>query len=159
MEPKQHLYQRQILREAENAARSLGFEILSFEAHNSAEIDAAFGSMETKHAEALHVLGDPVLNSYEARITELAMRARLPSASGNKDFAVAGGLLAYGPSYYDLARRAAYYVDRILKGVKPANLPVERAAKFDLTINLKTANALGLTLPPSLLARADEVIE
>jgi putative ABC transport system substrate-binding protein len=100
-----------------------------------------------------------VTQSNVDRVVELAARHRLPSAFGSREFVVAGGLMAYGVNYPDSYRRAARYVDKILKGAKPSDLPVEQPTKFDLVINLKTARALGLTIPPSLLARADQVIE
>jgi putative ABC transport system substrate-binding protein len=102
---------------------------------------------------------NPVLFANRSQIVAFALRNRLPSMYGQKEFADAGGLMTYGPSTADLFRRAATYVDKILKGAKPADLPIEQPTKFELVINLKTAKALGLTIPPSLLARADQVIE
>ena len=104
-------------------------------------------------------MGDPITFSPAARVPELALRARLPAISLARDVAVAGGLIAYGPDFPRIYRRAADYVDRILKGAKPADMPIEQPTKFELVVNLKTARALGLTVPPSLLVRADEVIE
>jgi len=109
---------------------------------------------------ALLVLPDPVFNSHHrGRIVGLAERSRLPAMYGSRDFAAAGGLMTYGPNYADQFRRAAAYVDKILKGTSPTDLPVEQATKFELVINLKTAKTLGLTIPIPLLGRADEVIE
>jgi len=96
---------------------------------------------------------------HQERLATLAAKSRLPTVYGEREFADAGGLMAYGPNYDDLFRRSAYYVDRILKGAKPADLPVEQPTKFELVINMKTAKALGLTIPPSVLLRADQVIE
>jgi putative tryptophan/tyrosine transport system substrate-binding protein len=111
------------------------------------------------HTEALYVCIDTMLFSNRIRISTLAIGARLPTLLSNREFVAAGGLMSYGPSFPDLFRRAGDYVDKILRGAKPADLPVEQPTKFDLVINLTTAKALGLTVPPTLLARAAEVIE
>ena len=145
-------------REIESAAKSMKLEISYFEARKPAEFDAAFKAMAKRQAGAVVVTDDAMLNSNSKRIAEIAGQRRLPSA-GNTDLAEAGGLIGYGVNVPAMSRRAAYFVDRILKGAKPADLPVERAAKFELVINLKTAKAFGLTIPPSLLGRADQVIE
>ena len=108
---------------------------------------------------ALYVIGDPLANSQRMRINTFALAARLPTMYVQREYVEAGGLMSYGPNYPDLNRRAADYVDKILRGTKPADLPVEQPTKFDLVINLITAKALGLTVPPTLLARADEVTE
>jgi putative ABC transport system substrate-binding protein len=121
------------------------------------DLDRVFAAMANPPVGGLVV--DLVLHEYRRRIAELAIRHRLPAISGPKEFAEAGGLMAYGPDYPDLFRRAATYVDKILKGAKPGDLPVEQPTKFELVINLKTAKALGLTIPPSLLLRADWVID
>jgi putative ABC transport system substrate-binding protein len=110
-------------------------------------------------ADALYVSGDPLVNTNRVHINDLALAAGIPTVYGFRELAKAGGLMSYGPSFPDLFRRAASYVDKILKGARPADLPVEQPTKFELVINQKTAKALGLTIPPSLLARADEVIE
>jgi putative ABC transport system substrate-binding protein len=123
------------------------------------EFDSAFAAMTRERAGALYVVGDPMLSQHRRRLAGLAAKSRLPAVYELKDHAEAGGLMAYGPSILDMYRRAATYVDKILKGAKPADLPVEQPTKFELVINLKTAKALGLTIPPSLLRRADEVIE
>jgi putative ABC transport system substrate-binding protein len=110
-------------------------------------------------AQALYVCSDPLVNSNRERINTLALVKRLPAMNGNREFVEAGGLVSYGVNYPDLWRRAAEYVDKILRGTKPADIPVEQPTKFDLIFNLTTAKALGLDVPPMLLARADEVIE
>jgi putative ABC transport system substrate-binding protein len=110
-------------------------------------------------ADALYVATDPLVFNNRVRINALAQDARLPTIFGAREYVDAGGLLSYGPNWTDLFRRAAEQVDKILRGAKPADIPVEQPTKFDLVINLKTAKALGLTVPPSVLARADEVIE
>jgi putative ABC transport system substrate-binding protein len=145
-------------REIESAARSMKLEISYFEARRPAEFDAAFKAMVKRQAGSVVVTDDAMLNSNSRRIAEIAGQKRLPSA-GNTDLAEAGGLIGYGVNVPAMFHRAAYFVDRILKGARPKDLPVERATKFHLVINLKTAKALGLTIPPSLLGRADEVIQ
>jgi putative ABC transport system substrate-binding protein len=123
------------------------------------DLDGAIATLAKAHVGALIVLTDPMTLRNRERIVQLAARARLPAIYGFGEFVRAGGLMAYGPSVPDLARRAATYVDKILKGAKPGDLPVEQPTKFELVINLKTARALGLTIAPSLLQRADQVIE
>ena len=145
-------------RDIESAARSMKLELSYFEARKPAEFDAAFTAMGKRHAGGVVVTDDAMLNSNSKRIAEIAGQKQLPSA-GNTDLAEAGGLIGYGVNVPDMFRRAASFVDKILKGAKPGDLPVERATKFDLAINLKTAKALGLTIPQSLLLRADEVIQ
>src|SRR5262245_42830882 len=115
--------------------------------------------MAKERVGALLVLSDAMLNSHRTRLADLAARSRLPAAYGVRESVEAGGLLSYGPSFLDLFRRSATFVDKILRGAKPADLPVEQPSKFELVSNLKTAKALGLTIPPSLLARADQIIE
>ena len=119
----------------------------------------AFSGMSRGHAEALIVGPSPTFFSQRRRLAELAVRNRLPTMFTMSEYVEAGGLMAYGPHYPDLFRRAATFVDKILKGAKPADLPVEQPTKFEFVINLKTAKRLGLTIPPSVLARADEVIQ
>jgi putative ABC transport system substrate-binding protein len=147
------------LRHAQDAARELGVSVRVLEARDPSEIDKAFAVMTAERASAVVVLPDSMLLDHRTRIANLAIQGRLPMVSAIADHAEAGGLLAYGPSIVDTFHRAATYVDRILKGAKPGDLPVEQPTKFELIINLKTAKALGLTIPPSLLLRADQVIE
>jgi len=146
-------------RELKVAARSLGVQLQLLEAQGPNEFDGAFAAMATERVGALVVMSDSMLNSHRTRLADLAARSRLPAAYGLRENVEAGGLVSYGPSVRDLFRRSATYVDKILKGAKPADLPVERPTKFDLVINLKTVKALGLTIPQSLLGRADEVIQ
>jgi len=115
--------------------------------------------MAKERVGGLFVVADTMFNLHRARLVELAAKSRLPAAYGTRDAVESGGLMSYGPSLPDLFERGATYVDKILKGAKPADLPVEQPTKFELVINLKTAKALGLTIPPSLLARADEIVE
>jgi len=147
------------LREAEAAARTLGVRLQTLEARNPQEIDSAFAAMTRERAGALVVLTDSIFTNQRRQIAELAAERRLPAVYGNTEHAEAGGLVAYGANFLDLERRAATYVDKILKGAKPADLPVEQSTKFELVINLKTAKTLGLSIPASLLSRADEVIQ
>jgi putative tryptophan/tyrosine transport system substrate-binding protein len=147
------------LREAKAAAQALGLQLHVVEARGPSELDRAFAAMTSAHAEAVLVLVDAMFGSQREKIANLAIKSRLPAVSGLTRHAEAGDLLAYGASRVEVYRRAATYVDKILKGAKPADLPIERPSKFELVINLKTAKALGLTIPPSLLARADQVIE
>jgi putative ABC transport system substrate-binding protein len=146
------------LREAEVAARALGVRLQTLEARVPQEITSAFAAMIRERAGALVVLTDSIFTNQRRQIAELAAERRLPAVYGNTEHAEAGGLIAYGANFLDLERRAAAFVDKILKGAKPADLPIEQPSKFELIINLKTANALGLTIPQSLLLRADEVI-
>ena len=141
-----------------DAARKLGVTLLSTEAQRLDDLEHAFESMIREHAAAIVLLGDAVLFTYRTEIGGMATKHRLPTISNAKEWTEAGLLLSYGVGLVDLFRRAATYVDKILKGAKPADLPVEQPTKFELVINLKTAKAVGLTIPPSLLGRADEVI-
>jgi putative ABC transport system substrate-binding protein len=142
------------------AARALGVQLQLLEARDPQEIDRAFAAMTREQAGALVVLPDATIFGNQMRqIAELAVQRRLPSIYGASEYAEAGGLMVYSPNILDLERRAATFVDKILKGAKPGDLPVEQPSKFDLIINLKTAKALGLTIPQSLLQRADQVIE
>jgi len=143
----------------ETAARALGVELLLLEASGPEEFDGAFATMVKQRVGALFVFGDPMFSVHRTRLADLAVQNRLPTMYTNRPHVEAGGLMCYGPSFFDLWRRAATYVDKILKGAKPADLPIEQPTKFDLVINLKTAKALGLIVPPLLLAQADEVIE
>ena len=148
-----------MVRETEAAARSAGVGLRMFEARDAKEIDAAFATIATERVGALNVLTDPVFIAHGTRIAALATKNRLPSVSGIRASAEAGGLMAYGPDFQELFRRAAVHVDKMLKGAKPADLPVEQPTKFELVVNMKTAKALGLAIPQSLLLRADQVIE
>jgi putative ABC transport system substrate-binding protein len=151
--------ERDMLKAAEVAARALGVRLQFVEARGPADFDRAFSDMTRARAGALTALGTALFVSERRRLVDLAAKHRLPAVYTTREFVDAGGLMAYGANVADLHRRAATYVDKILKGAKPADLPVEQPTKFDLVINLKTAKALGLTIPPSLLARADEVIQ
>jgi len=146
------------LRTTESAAQALGMQLQRLEIQEPAELEHAFTTMTRARADALIVLPSQVFFSLRTQITELAAQHRLPAMYEGKEFVEAGGLMSYGPSVPDLFRRTATYVDKILKGAKPADLPVEQPTKFELIINLKTAEALGLTIPPTLLFQADEVI-
>jgi len=146
------------LREAEAAARALGVRLQPLEVRAPGGIDGAFAAMTRERAGAVIVLVDALLNEHRTRIAALAIKSRLPAVHGIREHAEVGGLMAYGASISDMYRRAATYVDKILKGAKPADLPVEQPMKFELVINLKTARALGLTIPRSVLSLADEVI-
>ena len=129
------------------------------EATTAEELDIAFASAAAQHADAIIVFGDALTVNNAPRVTALAAKHRLPAIYLFRQFVTNGGLISYGPDLADLFLRAGGYVDKILKGTKPSDLPVEQPTKFELVINMKTAKALGLTVPPSLLARADEVIE
>ena len=141
------------------AASSLGLQMRVVSVSAANDLSHAFAEMARAKADALVVIEDASLLGHEKNIGDLALSHRLPTMLGNRRFVHAGGLMSYGLLYEDLWRRAAGYVDRILKGANPADMPIEQPTKFDLVINLKTAKALGLTIPPSLLARADQVIE
>jgi putative ABC transport system substrate-binding protein len=147
-------------RATEDAARTLKLGVQSLEVRApQPDFEGAFARARAGGAQALLTLGNPLTLSHHTRIAELALRARLPSIYDARQFVEAGGLVSYGPSFSDVYRRAALYVDKILKGAKPADLPIEQPTKFELMINLKTARALGLMIPPSLLLRANNVIE
>jgi putative ABC transport system substrate-binding protein len=147
-----------IYSEIRPAAQALELELHEFDMRGPDEFDGAFAAMAAMRIGALIVPDDAIVIANASRVVRLALQQRLPTC-GWPDFAVAGGLIGYGVNFPDMFRRAATYVDKILKGAKPADLPVERSMRFDTVVNLKTAKALGLTVPPSLLARADEVIE
>jgi ABC-type uncharacterized transport system substrate-binding protein len=146
------------LHDHEAAARELGVQLLPLEVRGPAEFVAAFQAATQGHAQALIMAQSPLFSTYRARLAELALASRLPTMSGEVGYAQAGGLMNYGPHLPESWYRAATYVDKILKGAKPADLPVEQPMKFELVLNLKTAQALGLTIPPTLLFLADEVI-
>jgi ABC-type uncharacterized transport system substrate-binding protein len=144
--------------EVQAAARTLGLDVVTFEIRRAEDIAPAFEALKGR-ADALYVPPDPLITSNRVRIHTLALRAQMPTMHGFRELVEAGGLMSYGPNQPDLYRRAADYVDKILRGTRPADIPVEQPTKFDLIINLTTAKALGLEVPPTLLARADEVIE
>jgi putative ABC transport system substrate-binding protein len=146
------------MHEFQMAARASGLEATTFEIRRTEDITAAFATLKGK-VDALYVAPDALLNTNRMRINTLALAARLPTMYGARENVEAAGLISYGPSFTDLFRRAGDYVDKILRGTRPADLPVEQPTKFELVVNLITAMALGLTVPPTLLARADEVIE
>jgi putative ABC transport system substrate-binding protein len=148
-----------MMKETEAAARTLGVQLRLVAVQGPDELESAFSTIAGERADALLVFPSPMLFAERRRIVDLAAKYRLPSMAMGKEFAELGGLIAYGASIPGLFRRCATYVDKIIKGAKPADLPVEQPTKFDLVINIKTANALGLDIPPQLLARADEVIE
>ena len=143
----------------EVAARSVGVQLQLLEARDPKEFDVAFAAMARERAGALLVMADSTFGFYRTHLRDRAARARLPAMYGLREHPEAGGLMSYGADNRENFRRAATYVDKILKGAKPADLPVEQPTKFELVINLKTAQALGLTIPPSLLQRADQVID
>ena len=147
------------LKEAETVARELGIRLLVVEARGPADFERAFSEMIRARVGALTVLGTAVYVRERRRLVELAAKHRLPAVYSFREFVDAGGLMSYGPDVADSSRRAASYVDRILKGARPGDLPVEQPTKFELVVNLKTAKSLGLTIPPSLLGRADQVID
>jgi putative tryptophan/tyrosine transport system substrate-binding protein len=146
-------------RDLEPAARVLGLQIQFYDASTDKEIDAAYARLVRERPDALFVAPDVFFTSRSAQLTALAARHALPAAYSVRESVEAGGLMSYGTSIADMYRQVGVYSGRMLKGVKPADLPVVHATKFELTINLKTAKALGLEIPPTLLARADEVIE
>jgi putative ABC transport system substrate-binding protein len=150
---------KDMLKEAEAAARALGVRLQVVEARGPADIDRAFSDMTRARAGALTVLPSNMFLREHRHLVDLAAKNRLPAVYPQREFVDAGGLMSYGANSADLSRRAATYVDKILKGAKPGDLPVEQPTKFELVINLKTAKALGLTIPQSLLQRADEVIQ
>jgi len=147
------------LKALEEAARPFRLQLQTVVAGTGADLEGAFSAMARAHAQAVLVFSSAFLHAERQHLTELAMRHRLPTMFSQREFVDAGGLMSYGADYADLFRRGAIYVDKILKGAKPGDLPIEQATKFELVINLKTAKALGLMIPPSLLRRADELIQ
>ena len=145
--------------EAQATARTLGLEVITSEIRRAEDIVPAFEALKGDRADALYLSPDQLMNTNRTRINILAVGARLPTMNGSREYVEAGGLMSYGTNLPDQFRRAADYVDKILRGTKPGDIPVEQPTKFDLVINLTTAKALGLEVPPTLLARADEVIE
>jgi putative tryptophan/tyrosine transport system substrate-binding protein len=148
---------RAIVSGTEGAARSLGLQVSTTLVRNPSDVDHAFSSMPGAHVGG--VIVDLALRQHQKQILALALKSRLPTISGPREFVEAGGLVAYGPNFPDLFRRSAAYVDKILKGAKPADLPIEQPTKFDLVVNLKTAKALGLTVPRTVILQAKQVIE
>ncbi len=152
-------YHKTLLKELDAAAPSLRLHLLPIAVQGPGEFDGAFSAMVKAQVNALFVADDPMFLTSRTRLLELAAKSRLPTIFAHSGFATSGGLMSYGPNLSERFRLAATYVDKILKGAKPADLPVDQATKLELIINLKTAKALGLTIPQSLLARADEVIQ
>jgi putative ABC transport system substrate-binding protein len=146
------------MRECAATASALGLDIVQLEVRRTEDIASRFAELQGR-ADALYVVGDPLANLNRVRINTFALVARLPTMNVQREYVETGGLMSYGPNYLDMNRRAGDYVDRVLRGAKPADLPIEQPTKFDLVLNLTTAKALGITVPPTLLARADEVIE
>ena len=146
-------------KETEVAAQRLGVALEALEVRGPEDFEAAFATAKQRNAQALLALDDPLTHNYRLRVTALAASSRLPAMYGVREFPDVGGLMSYGADVALVFGRAAPFVDKILKGAKPADLPVEQPTKFELVINVKVAKALGLTIPPSLLARADELIE
>jgi putative tryptophan/tyrosine transport system substrate-binding protein len=146
------------LGEVQAAAKTLGLEVVTLEIRRAQDIMPAFDALRGR-SEALYVCIDALVSTNQIPINILAVGARLPTMHGSRDCVEAGGLMSFGANYPDQFRRTADYVDKILRGTKPGNIPVEQPVKFDFVVNLITAKALGMTLPPTLLARADEVIE
>jgi ABC-type uncharacterized transport system substrate-binding protein len=147
------------LQETQAAAQALGLQLQALAVRSPDEFDQAFAEMTRAHADALVLMPSGLFFSHHTQLAALAVQHRLPAMFMEREFVEAGGLMAYGPSLADLSRRAATYVHKILQGAKPADLPVEQPTKFELTINLKTAKALGLTIPSAILFQADEVMK
>ena len=145
--------------ETQAAARVLGLSVQALDVRAPDELQGAFAAMQRSRAQALVLTADSLHFSQRRRIIDFAAKGRLPAAYAYREFVQAGGLIAYGPNFFDLYRHAATFVDKILRGAKPADLPVEQPTRFELVVNLKTAKALGITFPPSVLVRADQVIQ
>jgi putative tryptophan/tyrosine transport system substrate-binding protein len=150
---------RPAMRAAAATAHTLGLQILTVSVRTPEDLDGAFATMERERVGGVLVLGSAFTASHRARLAQLALKARLPTMFSVRENVEAGGLMSYGPDLLDLTRRAAAYIDKILRGARPADLPVEQASKYELVINRKTVKALGLTIAPLLLARADQLIE
>ena len=157
--PSNETHKLGFMKEAPPAATKLGFQLDTIELHNPGELPGAVTAAKAGGADALYAVPDPIISNPPNRVPDLAAQAGLPSISIVRIFAQLGGLISYGPDFPAVARLGAHYVDRILKGAKPAELPIEQPSKYLLVINLKTAKSLGVEIPASLLARADEVIE
>jgi putative tryptophan/tyrosine transport system substrate-binding protein len=147
------------LKEVQTASRPLGLTVRSWEVRAADGFERVFAALSKERPDGLYVLGGPLMRANEKRIVGFALKSRLPSVYYTRETVEAGGLMSYGADLADSYRRVAYFVDRILKGTKPADLPVEQPTKFELVINLKTAKQIGLTIPPNVLARADKVIK
>ncbi len=156
--PANPVFQKLQLRALEVTSRALNVSLQKVEARDQEEIERAFKAIAKARTRALHVLPDPVFTAHRRRVADLALKLQLPAVSGTRESAEAGLLMSYGPSFPESYRRAAIYVDKILKGAKPGDIPVERSTKFEFVINLSTAKQIGVTLPQSLLYRADKVI-
>jgi ABC-type uncharacterized transport system substrate-binding protein len=157
--PANPVFQKLQLREVEATARALNVSLQKLEVRDPVEIERAFAAIAKESTRALVLLSDPLFITHRKQIADLALKYRLPAATGVREYAEAGLLMSYGVSFTDLYRRTATYVDKILKGAKPGDIPVERSTKFELVINLKTAKQIGLTVPQSVLYRADKVIK
>jgi putative ABC transport system substrate-binding protein len=157
--PANLAFQKLQLKQAEDASRATGVQLQFLPARSPDDFSNAFTAIRREGAQALMILGDPMFALHAESIARLALENQLPTMSANRRSVEAGSLIGFGPNYSALYKRAAVYVDKILKGAKPSDLPVEQPTKFQLLINLRTAKSLGLTIPPTLLARADEVIE
>ncbi len=151
-------YHPKAVEDLKAVAPSLSIELSFVGVRTPEEIDPAFSAISRAHAQALYVIGDPFFFTHRTTLLKLASKARLPVIYVARQFADEGGLMSYGPNFGDLFRRSAGYVDKILKGAKPGDLPIEQPTKFELVVNLKTAKALGITIPESILLQADEVI-
>ena len=147
------------LGEMKVAAETLRITLQPVDVHHPDDFERAFSAIKNEHANALSALRNAVNINYRARIVDFAAKSRLPAIYPDREYVEVGGLMSYGPNFADLFRRAATYVDKILKGAKPADLPVEQPMKFEFVINLKAAKQIGLTIPPNVLARADKVIK
>jgi putative ABC transport system substrate-binding protein len=147
------------MRQARTAAEALSIALLPLKVQESSDLDGAFATIVKERPDALLVLADRVYLHERTRMMEFALRNHLPNANAHKEMVDAGGLMSYGPSYEYMHRRAADYVDKILRGAKPGELPIEQPTKFDLQLNLTSARALGISVSPAMLARADEVID
>jgi putative ABC transport system substrate-binding protein len=157
--PANSVFQKQQADEAKASATGLGIRLSFFEVRTGDELDRTFAEIAKQKMNALIVLGDPVLYSHASRIGKLAANYRIPAVAGAREYINVGGLMAYGPTFTDNYRRAATYVDKILKGTKPADLPVEQPTTFELVINARTAKSMGITIPNSLVMRADEIVK
>ncbi len=157
--PANPVFQKLQLRAVEATARTLNVNLQKLEARDENEIERAFKAIAKERIRALHVLPDPVFTTHRGRIADLAIKYRLPTVSGTVEAAAAGMLMSYGPNFPESYRRAATYVDKILKGAKPADMPAERSTKFELVVNLRTAKQIGAVIPQKVLVKADKVIK